>query len=81
MLAGAERPWSMPAGRDRAGTRARRWVTLEVPGRTTGRTTRFPLGEGRPGRGVVPGLDARRALDTFATIADRYPVFRVVHRD
>jgi deazaflavin-dependent oxidoreductase (nitroreductase family) len=27
-----------------AGLLPRRWVTLEVPGRRTGRTTRFPLG-------------------------------------
>lgn len=27
-----------------AGLTARRWVTLEVPGRRTGRTTRFPIG-------------------------------------
>ncbi len=27
-----------------AGVLPRRWVTLEVPGRTTGRVTRFPLG-------------------------------------
>jgi hypothetical protein len=27
-----------------AGLAPRRWVTLEVPGRCTGRTTRFPLG-------------------------------------
>jgi hypothetical protein len=27
-----------------AGISPRRWVTLEVPGRRTGRTTRFPLG-------------------------------------
>src|SRR5215469_2887816 len=26
------------------GLQPRRWVTLEVPGRSTGRTTRFPLG-------------------------------------
>ncbi|PRY20566.1 uncharacterized protein DUF385 [Pseudosporangium ferrugineum] len=27
-----------------AGLTSRRWITLEVPGRTTGNTTRFPLG-------------------------------------
>jgi hypothetical protein len=33
--------WAMVQG---LGLLPRRWVTLEVPGRTSGRTTRFPLG-------------------------------------
>ena len=35
------RTWAAVLG---AGLAPRRWVTLEVPGRRTGRTTRFPLG-------------------------------------
>src|SRR6266545_1132022 len=66
----------------------KRWVTLEVVGRRSGRVVRFPLGmadwDGQCYLQTAPGarphipVDRHAAVAEFQAIASRYPVFRVV---
>ena len=66
----------------------RRWVSLEVTGRKSGRIVRFPLGMADlagqwyvrkvpGGRPHIPVSRHAPAAD-FAAVGPRYPVFRVV---
>lgn len=67
------------------GLQPKRWVTLEVPGRSSGRITRFQerapiikryLAQVPGARPHIP-VDRRSTLADFETIAGKYPVFLV----
>jgi CoA binding domain len=53
------------------GLAPKRWVTLEVAGRRSGQIVRFPAGDGRLERSVVPGADAEREVQLGPECARR----------
>ncbi|GAA2853129.1 hypothetical protein Acy02nite_50900 [Actinoplanes cyaneus] len=59
-----------------AGLTSRRWITLEVPGRRTGRVERGFLRQIPGARPHLP-VDRDAPSDAFAAFAGRYPAFRV----